>query len=40
MADGLFAMLMSVKGLMPKIRYDEGSNICQYLAQELDSRIV
>jgi len=28
MADGLFAMLMTVKGLAPKIRYDEGSNIC------------
>jgi hypothetical protein len=28
MADGLFSMLMSVKGLTPKIRYDEGSYIC------------
>ena len=28
MADGLMSLLLSVRGGNPKIRYDEGSNIC------------
>jgi len=32
MTDGLFSMLMSVRAQNTKIRYDEGSKICQMLA--------
>ena len=39
MAEGLFSVLMSVRGKNPKIRYDEGSEVCQLLAQELDSKV-
>jgi len=30
---------MSVRAQNTKIRYDEGSKICQMLAQELDTRM-
>ena len=39
MTDGLLSILMSVRGQNPQIRYDDGSRICQSLAQELDQRI-
>lgn len=32
MTDGVFSMLMSVRAMNTKIRYDEGSKICQMLA--------
>ena len=39
MAEGLFSVLLSARGRNPKIRYDEGSPICQLLAQELEGKI-
>ena len=39
MTDGLFSMLMAVRAQNPKLRYDEGSKLCQMLAQELDGKI-
>lgn len=39
MADGLHSALMSLRAHAPAIRYDEGSQLCQLLAQELDQRL-
>lgn len=39
MTDGLFSVLLSARGKNAKIRYDDGSKLCQMLAQELDSKI-
>ena len=39
MADGLHAALMSLRAHSPAIRYDEGSELCAKLAQELDQRL-
>jgi len=33
---GLYSILMSIRGKNPMIRYDEGSKICQLVAQEMD----
>jgi vacuolar protein sorting-associated protein 45 len=32
MTEGLFAVLMAARGKNPKIRYDDGSQVCQLLA--------
>ena len=40
MTDGLYSALMSLRAQNIKIRYDEGSKVCQMLAQELDKRLV
>ena len=40
MTDGLFSALMSLRAQNTRIRYDEGSKICQMLAQELDNRLL
>lgn len=40
MTDGLYSTLMSLRAQNTRIRYDEGSKICQMLAQELDNRLL
>lgn len=40
MTDGLYSALMSLRAQNTRIRYDEGSKICQMLAQELDNRLL
>lgn len=39
MAEGLFSVLLSARGSNPQIRYDEGSQVCQLLAHELEEKI-
>lgn len=39
MADGIFSVLLSIRGQNPIVRYDEGSQMCSMLAQEVDSLI-
>jgi len=39
MADGLFSVLLSSRGRNPRIRYDDGSPLCQLLAQEVEARV-
>lgn len=36
MSDGLYSVLMSARAKNLKIRYDEGSKICELLASEVD----
>lgn len=40
MVDGLFSVLLSTRGRNPRIRYDDGSPICQLLAQEVEAKMV
>ena len=39
MLDGLYSILLSVRARPPVIRYDEGSAICQSLAEKLGSKV-
>ena len=39
MAEGLFSILVSTRGSNPQIRYDEGSQLCQLLAHDLETKI-
>jgi hypothetical protein len=38
-ADSLFSILMSIRASNPRVRYDQSSEICTIIAQELDSKI-
>ena len=39
MVDGIYSVLLSVRGKNPCVRYDESSSICQKLAADLDHKI-